>query len=63
MEKEAKFHGKNPPPKREMKKQDAWMDGVIKTPHYNMHHIYTIEKYEKDKTPQEEKVPPLREKK
>ena len=29
--KEGKPHGKNPPPKREMKK-DAWMDGVIKTP-------------------------------
>ena len=32
MEKEGKPHGKNPPPKREMKRQDAWMDGVIKTP-------------------------------
>ena len=32
VEKERKSHGKNPPPKREMKKQDAWMDGVIKRP-------------------------------
>ena len=32
VEKEGKPHGKNPPPKREMKKQDAWMDVVIKTP-------------------------------
>ena len=32
VEKERKPHGKNPHPKREMKKQDAWMDGVIKTP-------------------------------
>ena len=32
VEKERKPHGKNPPPKREMKIQDAWMDGVIKTP-------------------------------
>ena len=31
-EKEGKHHWKNPPPKREMKGQDAWMDGVIKTP-------------------------------
>ena len=31
MEKEGKPHGKNPPPKREMKR-DAWMDGVIKIP-------------------------------
>ena len=30
VEKEEKPHGKNPPPKREMKR-DAWMDGVIKT--------------------------------
>ena len=29
--KEGKPHGKNPPPKREIKK-DAWMDGVIRTP-------------------------------
>ena len=32
VEKDGKPHGKNPPPKRDMKKQDAWMDGVIKTP-------------------------------
>ena len=38
--------GKSPPPKREMK-EDAWMDGVIKTPHYNIHPIYTIEKDER----------------
>ena len=32
-EKEGKTHGKNPPPKREMKNtHDVWMDGVIKTP-------------------------------
>ena len=31
VEKEGKPHGKNPPPKREIRK-DAWMDGVIKTP-------------------------------
>ena len=31
MEKEGKPHGKNPPPKREMK-MDALMDGVIKIP-------------------------------
>ena len=62
-EKERKPHGKNPPPKREMKKKDAWMDGVIKTPHYNIHHVNTIEKYEKNIIPKEEKVPPIREKK
>ena len=39
--------GKNPPPKREMK-EDAWMDGVIKTPHCD-HPVYTIEKNEKRK--------------
>ena len=32
VEKEGKPHGENPPPKREIKKQDAWMDGVVKTP-------------------------------
>ena len=32
IKKEGKPHGKNPPPKREMKKQDARMDGVNKTP-------------------------------
>ena len=32
LEKEGKPHGKNPPPTREMKKLDAWMDGVIKNP-------------------------------
>ena len=31
VEKEAKPHGKNPPPKREIK-EDAWMDGVINNP-------------------------------
>ena len=32
-DKEGKPHGKNPPPKREMKNtHDVWMDGVIKTP-------------------------------
>ena len=41
-----------------MKNQDAWMDGVIKTPHYYIQYVYTKEKYEKDKTPEEEKVPP-----
>ena len=46
-EKEGKPHGKNPPPKREIKR-DAWMDGVIKTPHYNIHPVYTKEKWEKD---------------
>ena len=31
-EKEGKPHGKNPPPKREMKNtHDIWMNGVIKT--------------------------------
>ena len=50
VEKEGKPHGKNPHPKREMKKQDAWMDGVIKTPQ-DIHQVYTKEKYEKDKTP------------
>ena len=37
VEKEVKPCGKNPTPKREMEKQDAWMDGVIKTPHYEIH--------------------------
>ena len=32
VEKEGKPCGKNHPPKREMKRQDSWMDGVIKTP-------------------------------
>ena len=33
-EKEGKPHGKNPPPKREITtiKQDAYMDGEMKTP-------------------------------
>ena len=45
--KEGKPHGKKPPPKREMK-EDAWMDGVIKTPpHYDIHPIYTIENDER----------------
>ena len=45
MEKEGKPHGKNPPPKREIStiKKDACMDGVIKIPHYDIHHAYTIE--------------------
>ena len=30
--KEGKPHGKKPPPKREIKRHDVWMDGVIKTP-------------------------------
>ena len=47
-EKEGKPHGKNPPPKREMK-EDAWMDGVIKTTHYDIHPVYTSEKNEKEK--------------
>ena len=33
--------GKNPPTKREMK-EDAWMDGVIKNPHYDIHLVYKI---------------------
>ena len=41
-EKEGKPCGKNPPPKREMK--DVWMDGVINTPPYNIHQVYTKEK-------------------
>ena len=52
--------GEIPPPKREMK-EDAWMDGVIKTPHYDIH-PYT-KRMEKDKTSYEEKVPPKKEKK
>ena len=48
VEKEGKPHGKNPPPKREMKK-DAWIYGVIKTPHYDIHPIYTIESDKKRK--------------
>ena len=52
VEKEGKPHGKNPPQKREMKRQDAWMDEVIKTPpHYDIHQVYTVEKWEKEKTP------------
>ena len=51
VEKEKKPHGKNPPPKREMKREDAWMDGVIKTPHYNIHQVHTKVKNEKDKNP------------
>ena len=31
VEKGEKLHGKNPPPKREMKRQDVWMNEVIKT--------------------------------
>ncbi len=58
VEKEIKSHGKNPPPKIEMKKQDAWMDGVIKNPDYNIHSVYIIEKYEKEKILEEVKVPP-----
>ena len=44
--KREKPRGKKPPPKREMK-EDAWMDGVIKTPHYDIHPIYTKEKDER----------------
>ena len=43
VEKEGKPHGKKPSPKREMK-EDAWMDGVIKTPYYDIHQVYIIEK-------------------
>ena len=51
-EKEGKPHGKNPPPKREMPNiDDVWMDGVIKTPHYDIHQVYTKEEWEKEKTP------------
>ena len=39
-EKEGKPHGKSPPPKREMKKQDAWMDAVIKTPPITTYIMY-----------------------
>ena len=46
--KDGKSRGKNPPPKREM---IAWMDGVIKTPHYDIHPVYKSEKNEKEKTP------------
>ena len=42
--KEGKPHGKNPPPKREMK-GDAWMDEVIKTP--PLRHTPSIYKKEK----------------
>ena len=37
------------PQKRQMKR-NAWMDGVIKTPHYNIHPVHTIVKKEKNKT-------------
>ena len=39
------------------------MDGVIKTPQLHIHHVYTIEKYEKNTIPEEEKVSPIKEKK
>ena len=48
LEKEEKPHGKKSPPKRDMK-EDAWMDGLIKTPHYDIHPVYTQEKNEKRK--------------
>ena len=54
--------GKNPPPKREMKK-DAWMDGVIKTPPLRHTSMYIKEGMEKDKTSYEENVPPKKEEK
>ena len=48
--KEEKNHmGKTSPKKRDEK--DAWMDGVIKTPHYDIHRVYTRKKWEKDKNP------------
>lgn len=37
------------------------MDGVIKILHYNIANVYTIKKYEKDKTPYEENAPHKRE--
>lgn len=46
-----------------MKRLDAWMNGVIKTPHYDIHQVYTIEKCEKNTIPKRGKVPPTREKK
>ena len=45
-EKEGKPHGKNPPPKREMKR-DAWMDGVIK-----IVRIFLREKFTQDRRTQ-----------
>ena len=53
---------KNPPPKREMRK-DAWMDEVIKNPPLRHTSMYIQERMEKDKTSYEEKVPPIKEKK
>ena len=52
--------GKNPPPKREMK-EDVWMDGVVKTPHYDIHLVYTIEKNEKRKRDRIGSPPPPQE--
>lgn len=31
-----------------MKKLDGWMDGVIKTPHVDIHQVYTKVKSEKE---------------
>ena len=40
----------------------GWME-ESRPSHYNIHHVYAIEKYEKNTIPEEEKVPPIREKK
>ena len=62
VEKERKPHGKNPPPKREMK-EDAWMDGVIKTlPLCYASCIYNREVWE-EHNPKRGKGSPTREKK
>ena len=46
VEKEGKPHGKNPPAKREMKR-DAWMDVIIKTPSLQYtYSIYNSEEWE-----------------
>ena len=45
VEKEGKPHGKNPPPKREMKKKrciDGWSNQD--PPHYDIHQVYTSKK-------------------
>ncbi len=42
---------------------DGWSNQDPPTPHYNIHQVYTIEKYEKNTIPKEEKVPSKREKK
>ena len=57
-----KPRGRKPSPKKR-DEEDAWMDGVIKTPHYDIHPCIYKNEWRRTKPSTRKKFPPKKEKK